>query len=329
MGLTLKNPLIVGSCNLSMEPDAAKKMEDAGASAIVFKSLFEEQVNLESMQMEEELSEYAERNAEMVSLFPSLKHAGPQEHLDQLARIVKAVDIPVIGSLNCVQPETWVDYAKEMEGTGVAGLELNFYATPVDKMKTAQELEASQVQVLEQVVKAVGIPVSVKLSPFYSNVLEVVGRMEKAGAAGFVLFNRLFQPDIDINKQAHHFPFYLSHPGDYRLSLRYAGLLYKEMDAGICANTGVFSGEDMAKMILGGADCVQVVSALYKHKISHIKVMLTQLNDWMEARGYASLGEFHGKLSRKELKDPYAYKRAQYVDLLMKPFEVMKKYPQV
>jgi len=152
--------------------------------------------------------------------------------------------------------------------------------------------------------------------------------MDAAGVNGFVLFNRLFQPDIDPKKGEHHFPFNLSQPMDYRLPLRYAGLLHNEVKGNLCANTGIFTGEDMAKMILAGADCVQVVSALYKNKVGYIKDMLNDLSVWMEAAGYDSLDAFRGKLSRANSKDPYAYQRAQYVDLLMKPFEVMQKYPQ-
>ncbi len=329
MGLDLKNPLMVGACNLSMETDLARKMEDAGASAIVFKSLFEEQINLESLQMEEELSEYAERHAEMISLFPGIRHAGPEEHLDKLSKIKKALDIPVIGSLNCINPDTWVDYAVEMEKTGVDGLELNFYANPGNFDRSSDDVEKEQLQILKDVKSKVGIPISVKLSPFYSNTLAFIRRMDKEGVAGFVLFNRLFQPDIDLKTQDHHFPFNLSQPNDYRLPLRFAGLLYKEIKGSICSNMGIFTGEDMVRMILAGADCVQVVSTIYKNKVPYLSQMLKDMSAWMDVNGYASPDDFRGKLSKARVKDPYAYQRAQYVDLLMKPFELLKKYPQV
>ncbi len=329
MGLTLKNPLIVGACNLSMETDVVRKMEEAGASAIVFKSLFEEQINLESLQMEEELNEYAERHAEMISLFPGIRHAGPEEHLEKLAALKKALDIPVIGSLNCVNAETWVEYAAEMEKTGVDALELNFYANPASFETSSCDLEKEQLKIIKDVMAKVDIPVSVKMSPFYSNPLQLIRRLDEEGVAAFVLFNRMFQPDIDPGKQDHHFPFNLSQPNDYRLPLRFAGLLYKEVKGSICSNTGIFSGDDMARLILAGADCVQVVSAVYKHKVSHLARMLKELSAWMDDKGYAGLDDFRGKLSKANMKDPYAYKRAQYVDLLMKPFELLRKYPQV
>ena len=328
MGLTLKNPLIVGACNLSMDPGTAAEMEEAGASDIVFKSLFEEQINLESLEMEEDLHAYDERHAEMISLFPEVRHAGPEEHLEKLRVLKKAVSIPVIGSLNCVNRDTWAEYALEMEKTGVDALELNFYAAPDSFDQTGKQKEEEQIAILKEVRKKVNIPVSVKLSPFYTNPLQVIREMDSAGVNGFVLFNRLFQPDIDPKKGEHHFPFNLSQPMDYRLPLRYAGLLHNEIKGSLCANTGVFTGEDMAKMILAGADCVQVVSALYKNKVGYIKDMLNDLSVWMEGAGYENLDAFRGKLSKANSKDPYAYQRAQYVDLLMKPFEVMQKYPQ-
>ncbi len=329
LGLELKNPLIVGACNLSLEPELAKKMEDAGAAAIVFKSLFEEQINLESLELEDELHEYEERHAEMISLFPNLKHAGPEEHLDKLAKTKKALDIPVIGSLNCVNADTWIEYATEMEKTGVDALELNFYAYPGSFEKSSAAIEEEQLAILKEIKEKVKIPVSVKLSPFYSNVLHLISKMDKLGVDGFVLFNRLFQPDIDLKTLEHDFPWNLSQPTDYRLPLRFTGLLYDEIKADICGNTGIFNGHDMARMLLAGANSVQVVSAVYMHKIPHISKMLEELSKWMDEKGFNTLDEFRGKLSKASVKDPYAYQRAQYVDLLMKPFKLLNKYPQV
>lgn len=329
MGLELKNPLILGACNLTLDLDTAKKIEAAGVGAIVFKSLFEEQINLESLQMEDEMSEYAERNAEMVSLFPHLEHAGPTEHLDKLASLKKELSIPVIGSLNCVNHSTWVEYAQQMEQTGIDALELNFYANPKDKNQSAEDIEKEQLEILKEVKAKVKIPVSVKLSFFYTNPLQVVSQMDKAGVDGFVLFNRLFQPDIDVDKQDLYSPFNLSQLGDYKLPLRYTGLLYKQIKGDLCANTGVFTGEDVVKMLLSGAQVVQVVSTVYKNKIPQITAMLGDLEKWMDKNKFASLDDFRGKVAKVNSKDPFAYRRAQYVDLLMKPVEVMKKYPQV
>jgi dihydroorotate dehydrogenase (fumarate) len=329
LGLELKNPLIMGACNLTLDLDTAKRIEDAGASAIVFKSLFEEQINLESFQMEEELNEYNERHAEMIDLFPNLKHAGPEAHLDKLSKIKAGVDIPVIGSLNCVHADTWVEYALEMEKTGVDALELNFYANPTGSEDSSVDVETEQLSIIKEIRDKVKLPVSVKISPFYSNPLHLVFQMDQAGVNGFVLFNRMFQPDVDVETKEHYFPFNLSQTGDYRLPLRYAGLLYKQVKGSICSNTGIFTGKDVVRMILAGADAVQIVSTVYKNKVGHITDMLKEIEDWMGAHDYASLDAFRGLLSKENVKDPYAYQRAQYVDLLMKPFELMKKFPQV
>ena len=329
MGLELKNPFILGACNLTMDMDMAKKIEDAGAAAIVFKSLFEEQINLESLQMEEDMNEYTERNAEMISLFPSLEHAGPAEHLDKLAELKKNLSIPIIGSLNCVNKITWVEYAKQMEKTGIDALELNFYANPKDKNQSAESIEKEQLEILKEVKSAVKVPVSVKLSFFYTNPLQIISQMDKAGVDGFVLFNRLFQPDIDLDKQDLYNPFNLSQLGDYKLPLRYAGLLYKQINGDICSNTGIFTAEDAVRMILAGAQAVQIVSTVYKNKVQHISSMVKDLEAWMNKNRYSSLDDFRGKVAKINTQDPYAYRRAQYVDLLMKPVEIMKRYPQV
>jgi dihydroorotate dehydrogenase (fumarate) len=329
MGLELKNPIILGACNLTFNLDTARSLEDAGIAAVVFKSLFEEQINLESLQMEEDLQEYNERNAEMVKLFPSLKHAGPAEHLEKLSQLKKALSIPVIGSLNCVNPATWVEYAVEMEKTGVDALELNFYSFPWDFGSDAGSLEDEQVKILEAVKKKVKIPVSVKLSPFYTNPLHLIHRMDKVGVDGFVLFNNLYQPEINIEEQELNFPFNLSQFGSYRLPLRYAGLLHKRINGSVCSNTGIFSGQDVVRLLLAGADAVQVVSTVYQNKAVHVTKMLNDITAWMKDKGYSSIDEFRGKVAKINSKDPYTFQRAQYVDMLMQPFEIMKKYPQV
>ncbi len=327
LGLQLKNPLIAGASNLVKDIDNIKKMEEAGAAAIVYKTLFEEQIELERLQLSEELNQYNERHAEMISLFPDIDHAGPREHLGHLRKVVNAVSIPVIASLNCNFEETWVEYAKQLENTGINALELNFYALPGDFKKEGKAIINEQLDVLSEVKKNVKIPISVKLSPFYTNVLMVIQQMYYAGVDGFVLFNRLFQPDIDVDKEEHHYPYHLSHDDDNRLPLRYIGLLHEEIRGSLCANSGIYSGKDMAKMILAGADCVQVVSAIYKNGIGHIARMLTELDEWMEGKKYGTIDQFKGKLSRKHMKDPFAYKRAQYIDILMKSEEIFKKYP--
>jgi dihydroorotate dehydrogenase (fumarate) len=326
MGLKLKNPIILGASNLVSKPEVIGQLEEAGIAAIVYKSLFEEQIRLETIQFEEEMHEYEERNAEMTRIFPDLEHAGPKEHLLNVKTLKNNVKVPVIGSLNALYELTWVDYARELEQTGVDALEINLFAVPGYFETEGRKIEDRQVQIVQSIKKAVQIPVSVKLSPFYTNTLNFIKKLDEAGADGFVLFNRFFQPDINIQEELFFFPWDLSKEKDYQLALRYAGLLYKNTDASICTSRGIYDHEDMIKLLLAGTDAIQIVSAVYKNQPSYVTVMLNHLNTWMNNKGYVRLDDFRGKLSRKNLKDPFTYQRAQYIDILMKSEEVFKKY---
>jgi len=327
MGIELKNPIIVGASNLVLDEHHLKQMEEAGAAAVVYKSLFEEQVQLENLALSEAMDEYSERHAEMTTLFPDIEHAGPREFLMNLRNARKAISIPLFASLNAVYQETWVEYAEQLAETGVDGLELNFYSVPQDFHKTEVSITDEQIAIVKEVKKAVSIPVAVKLSPYYTNPLYLIKKLDEAGVNGIVMFNRLFQPDIDIDLEENYFPYNLSHQQDSRIALRFAGLLYGNVNAGICANTGILTGEDVITMILAGADCVQVVSTLYKNQIEYISTMLTDMQEWMHEKQYQKLDDFRGKLSKKRIKDPFAYKRAQYVDILLKSEEIFKRYP--
>ncbi len=327
LGIELKNPIILGASNLVNNVDNIKLAEEKGAAAIVYKSLFEEQIQLERAQLDEQLEEYADRNAEMINLFPEVKHAGPEEHLFNVARMKQSVDIPVFASLNAILKDSWIDYAQQLEKTGIDGLEINFFYVPKEKTHVGSDVINEQVSILEAIKKSVKIPVSVKLSPFYANPLEVINKLEEVGADGFVLFNRMFQPEIDIENENHFAPYDLSNQSDNRLALRFAGLLHGNLNASVCSNTGIYTGADVVKMILAGADAVQVVSTVYKNKIDYISVMLEDISAWMNKKGYSSLSDFRGKLSQKSINDPFVYKRAQYIDLLLKSDEVIKKYP--
>jgi len=327
-GLALKNPIVIGASNIVTDPANLIKLEQAGAAAIVYKSLFEEQIELESFSIEQKMEAYQGWDAEHDSFFPTVKHAGPAEHLLQLKEAKRAINIPLIGSLNCVHNETWVQFAQEMESTGIDGLELNFYSNHTDFATESATIESDQIQTLEKVRKAIKIPLFVKLSPFYSNTMRLIDQMDHAGANGFVLFNRLFQPDIDIDKVEHFYPYNFSHVNDNRLSLRYAGLLYHNVNGSIVANTGILTGKDVVKMLLAGADAVQVVSSIYKKGIHHITTMLEELEGWMKKNNYSTVESFKGKLSKENLSDPFAYKRAQYVDILMKSDLFMQYHPE-
>lgn len=327
-GLQLKNPIVIGASNIVTSADNLKKLELSGAAAVVYKSLFEEQIQLESVEWEQRHEDFSNWDSEHETFFPKVKHAGPAEHLLALRDARRAISIPLIGSLNCVTPELWVEYAQKMAETGIDALELNFYYHNIDFKKPAFEIEEEQILILKKVKQAIGIPVAVKLSPFYSNVLSVVSRFDQHEANGFVLFNRLFQPDIDVDKEAHHYPYNFSSENDNRLALRYAGLLYSRVYGSIIANTGVLHGKDVIKMLLAGADAVQVVSAIYKRGIGTIEAMLGEMEAWMKKKGYSSINEFKGKLAKENLGDPFAYKRAQYVDILMKSEIFMQYHPK-
>ncbi len=329
LGIELKNPVIVGASNLVTKLDNVKRAEQAGAAAIVYKSLFEEQIQLESAQMDDALDEYNERHAESVKLFPTIEHAGPEEHLVNLRKVKESVQIPVIASLNAIYKESWIEYARLLEQTGADALELNFFYVPKDLETDGRDITLQQLDILKSIRSTVKLPVSVKLSPFYANPLNIIYQMDKLGVNGFVLFNRMFQPDIDVEKEEHFSPFNLSNPEDHKLSLRFAGLIYGTVNGSICANTGIYTGADVVKMILAGADCVQVVSTVYKNKVEYISTIISDLEKWMTSRNYNSLSDFRGKLSNKKINDPFVYKRAQYIDLLLKSDQIFRKYPAV
>jgi dihydroorotate dehydrogenase (fumarate) len=327
MGIELKNPIVVGASPMTSNTDDLKKLEEAGAAAVVYRSLFEEQIQLEKAQLDDELSEYTERNAEMVTLFPRIEHAGPEEHLLNLRKARESVSIPMFASLNAIYKETWIEYAKLIQETGVKGLELNFYTTPKDSEATGESIEKQQLEILREIKKVVTIPVSLKLSSYYSNPLNFIQRADKEGADAFVLFNRFYQPDIDIKKQEISSFHLLSNEAENRLPMRFAGLLFNNISANICSNGGIWNGNDVIKMILSGATCAQMVSTIYQNKISFLTTVIKDIDQWMTGNNYSSLDDFRGLLSKKKIADPFVYQRAQYIDLLINSNEIIKKYP--
>jgi dihydroorotate dehydrogenase (fumarate) len=327
MGIPLKNPFIVGACSMTAHMDSIKRMEDAGAGAIVIQSLFEEQIQLQQMRLEEELTVNDNLDAEIQDLFPEIEHGGPEEHLMWVRKTKEAVSIPVIGSLNCTNPETWAKWAVRMEETGVDGLELNFFAIPIDAERSAAEIEAEQMDALKQVKAKVKVPVSVKLSPFYTSPLDVISKMDSTGVAGFVLFNRLFHPSFNIEKETGKYPFNLSNSSDHRLALRFAGLLHNKIKGSICASNGIHTGEDAIEVLLAGADVFQAVSTLYRNHVDVIGSILKEIESWMDRKGYASLDDFRGKLSVDKTPDKWTYRRAQYVKMLLKADDYVARPP--
>ncbi|MFP4637439.1 MAG: dihydroorotate dehydrogenase-like protein, partial [Spirochaetaceae bacterium] len=325
MGIGLKSPLIVGACSLTSHMKAIKKIEEAGAGALIIKSLFEEEIQLEKYKMEEDIVMYDDWHAEMTDIFPDKEHAGPDEHLMWVRKTKEEVGIPVIASLNAVTHDTWVEWAQKLQDTGVDGLELNFFSTPTSFDEDAKSIEDAQVEALRDVKKAVKIPVSVKLSHFYTNPLALVKRMADTGVDGFVLFNRMFHPSFDIEKESMSFPFNLSQRNDHRLPMRFAGLLYGNIEGSICASNGIHQAEDAVEVLLAGADVFQVVSTLYQNSLGIIEDINSGIAAWMDRKGYRTLDDFRGKLSAKHTADNAAYRRAQYVKMLLHADDYVKR----
>jgi len=327
MGIPLKNPFVVGACSMTAHMDSIKRMEDSGAAAIVIQSLFEEQIQLQQMRMEEELTVSDNLDAEIQDLFPDVEHGGPEEHLMWVKKTKEAISIPVIGSLNCTNPETWSEWAVRMEETGVDGLELNFFAIPIDGSKSASEIEAEQVDALKRVKSKVNIPISVKLSPFYTSPLEIIHNMDSVGVNGFVLFNRMFHPSFNIEKETGQYPFNLSSSNDHRMALRFAGLLYDKVKGSICTSNGIHTGEDAIEVLLAGTNVFQAVSTLYRNRIDVIGSILKDIEAWMDRKGYETLDDFRGKLSVEKTPDKWTYRRAQYVKMLLKADDYVARPP--
>ena len=319
MGIELDNPLILGACNMSNNIDDLLKAEDNGVGAIVFKSLFEEQVQLERLQLEEKLTEYDNVHAEMLTTHPKIEFSDTEKHLVKLRKAKERLSVPLIASLNAVNEDSWHEYATELAQTGVDGLELNLYQTPTDFEIESKEIEDYQISIVKKIKEKLSLPVSVKLSSEYTNVLTLIKKMDAVGVDGFVLFNAYYQPDININTLKHKRNFNLSKKGEYRKTMRYAGMLFGQIDADVCSSRGIFDGEDIVKHILSGSVCVQMVSSLYKNGLEQIGVAKKQLSEWMEEKEFNSIEEFRGKMAQKNLvPGSMVYKRAQYVDLLMR-----------
>jgi dihydroorotate dehydrogenase (fumarate) len=318
LGLTLRNPFVAGASGYTANLDRIRQLEEAGAGALVTASLFEEQIQYESYRLEEDLSRFDNLSQEVVDVFPQLKHGGAKEHLMWVRRTKEAVRIPVIASLNAVNRDTWARYAQELEGAGADALELNFYATPSEAEPGAAEIEKEQVAAVRAVLKKVKVPVSVKLSSFYTTPLNFMRQLDQEGVRGFVLFNRLFQPDLDAEREANRYEHTVSAPGEHLAALRFTALAYGNLKGEVCASGGIFTAADAAKLLLAGATCVQVVSTLYRNKIGHLGALTRDLAAWLEARGYRDLAACRGRLSARKNSDPGFYRRAQYVKNLLR-----------
>lgn len=317
MGIPLKSPVIVGASTYSRRVDNIKKAEDAGAGALVIYSLFQEQIQLEAEALQEALAAGSESFPEALTYFPHVEHAGPREHIMWTERTRKEVSMPLIGSINATSPGDWVDYARQLESAGCNAIELNIYAVETDPTRTAADIENQALDVIAGVKSAVGVPVAVKLSPFYTAMANVARRAVEAGADGLVLFNRFYQPSIDPDKEELAVNIDLSSPQETRLPLRWMAILSGELTADLAASTGVHSGKDVVRHILAGARAAQTVSSLYRNGLEHISTLNREVAQWMDGKGYKTIDEFRGKLSQRNVADPYAFERAQYIRALL------------
>jgi len=328
MGLELKSPIIAGASNMVTDIHKLRKLEEAGVAAVVYKSLFEEQVQLENLELYELKTEYEHRHAEQVTLFPNSQAVpeSPDDYLLNLRKAREALTVPLFASLNAISDDIWVEYASKAAATGIDGLELNFYSLPDESGSDRETIEKKQVETLRKVKSAIKIPVAVKLTPYYTNTLRFIAELDKAGADAVLVFNRLLQPDIDIFSETHTMPYNLSSSEDNRLPLRFTGMLHGNIRASVCTSTGVYSANDVIKMLLAGADAVQVVSTLYRNGAEVVKSMNEEIEKWMDGHGYAGIDSFRGKLSMKKSDNKLPYTRAQYIDFMMNSGDIMKKY---
>lgn len=318
LGLKLKNPLVVSAGPFSRSIDSMRQVEDAGASAVVMHSLFEEQIIHEVESLDHYKSMGTESFAEALSYFPDTGdyHFAPEEYLELVAKASKELEIPVIASINGFTPGGWIQYAKKMAEAGASALELNVYYLPTDVAMDGDAVETRYVEVLKQVRNAVQIPIAVKISPFFSSIPQVAQRLVKEGAQGLALFNRFYQPDIDLDDLDVKPGVQLSDSYDNRLPMRWIGILYGKIKASLAATSGIHTAEDVLKLVMVGADVTMMCSSLLLHGPEHISKVLNNMKHWMDEHEYESIEQMKGSLSHKSTADPSAYERANYMKAL-------------
>lgn len=318
LGLQLKNPLVASASPLSKKLDTVRRLEDAGASAVVMYSLFEEQIIHESRALDYFLNRGTESFAEAMTYFPDLGNynVGPEAYLELIQKLKAAVSIPVIASLNGVSTGGWVDYAKKMESAGADALELNIYFVPTDPDIPAQDLEQAYVDLVADVRKQIHIPLAVKLSPFYTSLPHFAARLVKAGANGLVLFNRFIQPDIDIETLEVVPHLVLSTSDELRLPLRWIAILYGKLNADLALTSGAHTTQDVIKATMAGASSTMMASELLSKGPKRIGEILAELQTWMESFEYESIRQMVGSMSQRAVAEPAAFERANYMKAL-------------
>lgn len=315
LGMQLRTPLVASASPLSHEIENIRRLEDAGASAVVLYSLFEEQLRQESRELDYFLSAGTESFAESLSYFPEASeyHLGPEEYLEHIRKAKEAVKIPVIASLNGSSVGGWIQYATQIEEAGADALECNIYWIVTNPDAASAEVEQHYLDILLAVKAAVHIPVAVKLSPFFSNISNMAKRLDAAGADGLVLFNRFYQPDIDLEALELKPNVLLSTPQAMRLPLTWIGILYTRVKASLAATSGVYGSEDVIKLLMVGANVTMLCSTLLRNGIHHIQPIEQGVREWMEKHEYESVKQMQGSMSQQRCQDPSAFERAQYM----------------
>ncbi len=316
LGLKLRSPLVVGAAaSLTEDIDNLKRMEDCGAAAVVLHSLFEEQLRQEQFELHHHLEYGTESFAEALTYFPEpeIFHVGPEEYLNHIRKAKEMVGIPIIASLNGSTLGGWTEYARQIEQAGADALELNIYYVPTDMDLTGAQVEQNYLDILRAVKAAVTIPVAIKLSPYFSNMANMAKQLTEAGADGLVLFNRFYQPDIDIEALEVEPNVLLSTPQAMRLPMRWIAILYGRIPVDLAATSGIHKANDVLKMLMAGANITMLVSALLRHGIEHLETVEREMLHWMEEHEYESVKQMQGSMSQINCPDETAFERAQYM----------------
>lgn len=318
MGIELQHPIVASASPLSGTIENIKRLEDAGAAAIVMFSLFEEQLQHENAALEFLLNAGSDSFAESLSYFPDIDNyiVGPERYLNLLREATETVDIPIIGSLNGITNTGWIEYAKLMQEAGAKGIELNVYYIPADINLDSHVIEERYVDIVRAVKTAVSIPVAVKLSPFFSSIGSMAKALDHVGADALVLFNRFYQPDFDLDKLEVIPDLHLSTPEEIRLPLLWLAILYGKLHASLGATRGVHTHLEIIKYIMAGADVVMTTSALLKNGIEYLNELYNGLTKWMDSKGYTSISQMKGSMSQKNVSNPTAFERANYIKIL-------------
>jgi dihydroorotate dehydrogenase (fumarate) len=318
LGLKLRNPLVVAASPLCKEISNLRQMEDAGAAAIVLHSLFEEQINIESNELDRFLWDGSDVSAESTSIFPDLStyNIGPDGYLEHIRQAKQTVSIPVIASLNGVSRGGWVSYAREMQQAGADAIELNVYFIPADPGSSSDEIEKLYLDLVAEICNTVSIPVSVKVGPYFSAFANMAQRLEAAGANGIVIFNRFYHPDFDLDSLEVKSSLNLSNSNELLLRLHWAAMLYGHIHADIAITGGVHTAEDVIKSMMSGAKVTMLASALLQNGIGFLKPLRNQLQAWLEKHEYESIQQMQGSMSQKNVPNAKAFQRANYMKVL-------------